>query len=85
MKFVKGDTIAGIIIVIINILGGLAIGMFMNGLPLEDALTTYTILTIGDGLSSQIPSLLMAISSGIIMTRSTATRSSLARDLSHKL
>ena len=85
MKFVKGDTIAGIIIVIINILGGLAIGMLMNGLPLEDAVTTYTKLTIGDGLSAQIPSLMMAISSGIIMTRSTATGGSLGMDLSAQL
>ena len=81
MKFVKGDTIAGIIIVAINIIGGLAVGMGMQGMPMADAVSKYTILTIGDGLASQLPSLLMAISSGIIMTRSTAASSSLGRDL----
>ena len=81
MKFVKGDTIAGIIIVAINIIGGLAVGMGMQGMPMADAVGKYTILTIGDGLASQLPSLLMAISSGIIMTRSTAASSSLGRDL----
>ncbi|MDD3594055.1 MAG: flagellar biosynthesis protein FlhA [Candidatus Gastranaerophilales bacterium] len=81
MKFVKGDTIAGIIIVVINIIGGLAVGMGMNGMELADAVQKYTVLTIGDGLSTQLPSLLMAISSGIVMTRSTAASSSLGRDL----
>lgn len=82
MKFVKGDTIAGIIIVIINIIGGLSVGVLMNGYTVGDAVSKYTILTIGDGLASQVPSLLMAISSGIVMTRSTASSSSLGRDLS---
>ncbi len=85
MKFVKGDTIAGIIIVIINIIGGLCIGMFMNDLPIEEALNKYTILTIGDGLASQLPSLLMAISSGIIMTRSTSDGTSLGKEVSAQL
>lgn len=65
MKFVKGDTMAGIIIVIINIIGGLCIGMLQQGMPAADAVAKYTILTIGDGLSSQVPSLLMAISAGL--------------------
>jgi flagellar biosynthesis protein FlhA len=81
MKFVKGDTIAGIIITVINIIGGLAIGMTQRGLPLQDAVNTYTILTIGDGLSAQVPSLLMSISCGITMSRSTASSDSLAKDL----
>lgn len=85
MKFVKGDTIAGIIITIINILGGLAVGMLMMGLSLADAVGTFTILTIGDGLAAQLPSLLMAISSGIVMTRSTAASSSLGRDLAAQI
>ena len=80
MKFVKGDTIAGIIIVIINIIGGLAIGILQNGMPLEEAAAKYTIQTIGEGLSAQLPSLLMAISCGITMTRSTASNTSLGRD-----
>lgn len=81
MKFVKGDTIAGIIIVIINIVGGLCIGALMNGMPLEEAVSKYTVLTIGDGLASQVPSLLMSIAAGIIMTRSTASSPSLGSDL----
>ena len=81
MKFVKGDTIAGIIIVIINIIGGLCIGVLMNGMPAADAVSKYTVLTIGDGLASQVPSLLMSISAGIVMTRSSAASSSLGLDL----
>jgi len=85
MKFVKGDTIAGIIIVIINILGGLAIGMLQMGLPFGDAVNIFTKLTIGEGLTAQLPSLLMAIASGIIMTRSTSASTSLAKDLSAQI
>ena len=81
MKFVKGDAIAGIIITVINVLGGFAIGMLQRGLGLQEALAKYTILTIGDGLAAQIPALLMAIASGLMMTRSTASGSSLAKDL----
>lgn len=85
MKFVKGDTIAGIIIVIINIIGGLCIGVLMNGMPAADAVTKYTVLTIGDGLASQVPSLLMSISAGIVMTRSSAASSSLGIDLANQI
>lgn len=85
MKFVKGDTIAGIIIVVINIIGGLCIGALMNGMPLADAVSKYTILTIGDGLAAQVPSLLMAIAAGILMTRSTAATSSLGADLTSQI
>ncbi len=81
MKFVKGDTIAGIIITVINIIGGLAIGIMMKGLQPGEAVAKYTILTIGDGLSAQLPSLLMAVSCGITMTRTTAANRSLAEDL----
>ena len=81
MKFVKGDTIAGIIITLINIIGGLIIGILLNGMSPEDAVNKYTILTIGDGLSSQVPSLLMAISSGIVMTRATGGGVALGSDL----
>jgi len=81
MKFVKGDTIAGIIIVVINIVGGLCIGILMNQMSPEDAVAKYTILTIGDGLAAQLPSLLMAISAGIVMTRSSAQSSSLGKDV----
>lgn len=85
MKFVKGDTIAGIIITVINIIGGLIIGVVINSMPPADAISKYTILTIGDGLASQIPSLLMSISCGIVMTRSTATGASLGIDLSNQI
>ncbi len=71
-KFVKGDAIAGIIIILINIIGGIAIGMIQNGLDIGSAVSKYTLLTIGDGLVSQIPALLMAVSTGMIVTRSNA-------------
>jgi len=85
MKFVKGDTMAGIIIVIINIVGGLLIGCCMNQMPAADAVSKYTILTIGDGLSSQLPSLLMSIAAGIVMTRASAASTSLGADLSEQI
>jgi flagellar biosynthesis protein FlhA len=69
-KFVKGDAIAGIVIIVINIIGGIAIGMIQRGLSIGDAVNTYSLLTIGDGLVSQIPALLMAVSTGLIVTRS---------------
>src|SRR5690606_23016277 len=71
-KFVKGDAIAGIIIIIINIVGGIAIGMLQRGMEVGEALNTYTLLTIGDGLVTQIPALLMAVATGMIVTRSNA-------------
>ena len=69
MKFVKGDAIAGLIIVFVNILGGLGIGMAQRGMEFAEALRTYSILTIGDGLVSQIPALFISITAGIIVTR----------------
>ncbi|QQP94682.1 FHIPEP family type III secretion protein [Lysobacter enzymogenes] len=69
MKFVKGDAIAGIVIIIINLLGGLAIGVLQKGMPLGDATHTYSILTIGDGLVSQIPAILATIAAGLVVTR----------------
>lgn len=71
-KFVKGDAIAGILIIVINVIGGITIGMVQRGMELGDAVSTYTLLTIGDGLVTQIPALLMAVSTGMIVTRSTA-------------
>ena len=85
MKFVKGDTIAGIIIVLINIIGGLCIGCLMNQMPIADAVSKYTILTIGDGLASQLPSLLMSIAAGIVMTRASAGNTSLGGDLTNQI
>jgi type III secretion protein V len=69
MKFVKGDAMAGIIITVINIVGGLIIGIAMNGMPASEAIQTYSILTIGDGLVAQIPALLISISAGLVVTR----------------
>lgn len=72
-KFIKGDAIAGLIITAINIIGGFAIGMAQRDMALTDALSTYTILTIGDGLVSQIPSLLISVAGGMVVTRSAAS------------
>ncbi len=69
MKFVKGDAIAGLIITAVNIIAGLLIGTLQRGMPVEKAVQTYSILTIGDGLVSQIPALLIAMTAGIIVTR----------------
>ncbi len=85
MKFVKGDTMAGIIITLINIIGGLLIGILQNGLSAGEAVQKYTVLTIGDGLCAQLPSLLMSISAGIVMTRSTAASPSLGKDLAAQI
>lgn len=71
-KFVKGDAIAGILILLIDIVGGLVIGVLQVGMPWSEALQTYTLLTIGDGIVTQAPALLIAIGTGIIVTRSGA-------------
>lgn len=85
MKFVKGDTIAGIIIVLINIIGGLCVGCIMNQMAIGDAVSKYTVLTIGDGLASQVPSLLMSIAAGIFMTRASAASPSLGTDVTAQI
>ncbi|HBP59195.1 MAG TPA: flagellar biosynthesis protein FlhA, partial [Alphaproteobacteria bacterium] len=72
-KFVKGDAIASILILVINIVGGLIIGLAQHDLPIEVAAQNYVLLSIGDGLVAQIPSLLLAISTAIIVTRVSAT------------
>jgi len=71
-KFVKGDAIAGLLINIVNIIGGFVIGVAQRGLSFTDALQTYTLLTVGDGLVTQIPALVVAVSAGMIVTRSAA-------------
>jgi type III secretion protein V len=68
---VKGDAIAGIVIIVINLLGGLAVGMMQQGMDFQHAMVKYSILTIGDGMVSQIPALLGAMSAGLIVTRSS--------------
>jgi len=69
MKFVKGDSIAGIVIIVINLLGGLAVGVMMLEMDIGTAMTKYSILTIGDGMVAQIPALLGAMAAGLIVTR----------------
>lgn len=81
-KYVKGDAIAAIIITIVNIIGGLIIGVVMRGEEITAALANYTILTIGDGLVSQLPAILISFATGLIVTRSTS-EDSLSEDL-HK-
>lgn len=71
-KFVKGDAIAGIIIILINIVGGLAIGIAQLDLPWADAVRRFTLLTIGDGIVTQIPSLVISVATGVIITRAAA-------------
>ncbi|HSI59258.1 MAG TPA: flagellar biosynthesis protein FlhA [Ideonella sp.] len=71
MKFVKGDAIAGIVIILINLLGGLAIGVLQQGMDLSHAMHRYSILTIGEGMVAQIPALLGAMAAGLIVTRTT--------------
>jgi flagellar biosynthesis protein FlhA len=69
-KFVRGDAVAGILIVMVNIFGGLIIGIFQQGMPIQAALTNYTLLTIGEGLVAQLPALIISVAAGIIVTRS---------------
>ncbi|MBW8756178.1 MAG: FHIPEP family type III secretion protein [Burkholderiales bacterium] len=71
-KFVKGDAIAGIVIMLINIVGGLVIGVMQGGLKWDQALHTYTLLTVGDGIVTQVPALVIAVGTGIIVTRSAS-------------
>lgn len=71
-KFVKGDAIAGILIILIDIVGGLVVGMVQHGLAWTDAAHRYTLLTVGDGIVTQIPSLIIAVATGIIITRAAA-------------
>jgi flagellar biosynthesis protein FlhA len=79
-KFVKGDAIAGIIVMVINLIGGFGIGVIQRGMAPADAVNTYSLLTVGDGLVSQIPALLLSTATGIIVTRS-ATEGDMGSDL----
>ena len=79
-KFVRGDAIAGIVIMLVNIIGGLAIGMLQHGLDIAQAAQNYTLLTIGDGLVAQVPALVVSTAAGILVTRVSADQ-----DLSQQL
>jgi flagellar biosynthesis protein FlhA len=83
-KFVKGDAIAGIVINLINILGGLAIGVLQQGLPIGEAVRTYTRLTVGDGLVTQVPALIVSTSAGLVVSRAAA-ESNLGMDVGRQL
>lgn len=80
-KFVRGDAIAGIMILFINILGGLAIGMLQHNMALSDALRNYTLLTIGDGLVAQIPSLVISTATALIVTRVSSSKEDMGQQL----
>ncbi|OZI11548.1 flagellar biosynthesis protein FlhA [Bacillaceae bacterium SAS-127] len=83
-KFVKGDAIAGIIIVIINLIFGIIIGSVQQGLPLAEAATRYSLLTVGDGIVSQVPALLISTATGIVVTRA-ASKGNLGEDIMSQL
>ncbi len=72
-KFVRGDAVAGIIIVLVNIIGGLIIGVMQQGMAIADAARTYTLLSIGDGLVTQVPALIVSTAAGMLVTRTTAS------------
>ncbi|MGM0851532.1 MAG: flagellar biosynthesis protein FlhA [Bacillota bacterium] len=83
-KFVKGDAIAGIVIVMINLIFGIIIGMTQQGLPIAEAATRYSLLTVGDGIVSQIPALLISTATGIVVTRA-ASEGNLGQDIMNQL
>jgi flagellar biosynthesis protein FlhA len=83
-KFVRGDAIAGLVITIVNIIGGFIIGILLRGQPFADALRTYTQLTIGDGLVTQVPALIVSTAAGLIVTR-TATEENMGADFGAQL
>lgn len=83
-KFIRGDAIAAIIIMIINIIGGILIGVLQKGMPIGEAVQTYVILTIGDGLAAQVPALITSTAAGIVVSRA-ATESNLGQDILQQL
>jgi len=83
-KFVRGDAIAGLLITMVNIVGGLIIGAVQRGMPLMDALQTYTLLTIGDGLVTQVPALVVSTAAGVLVSRA-ASDANLGKDLAGQL
>ena len=82
-KFVKGDAVAGIVITLINLLVGLSVGIAVHGMPVGDALSTYSHLTIGDGLVSQVPSLITSMAAALLLSRGGATETT-AKLISHE-
>ncbi len=84
-KFVRGDAIAGIIITVINVVGGLLIGVFQRDLDMGTAAEYYTMLTIGDGLVSQIPALIVSTAAGTVVTRSSSSGKNVGKEMAHQL
>jgi len=84
-KFVRGDAIAGIIITLINIMGGFAIGVLQKGLSISDAAANYTLLTVGDGLVTQIPALIVSTAAGLIVSRAAASEANLGDEISSQI
>lgn len=84
-KFVKGDATAGIIITIVNIVAGLIVGVWQQGMDVMTALSTFTILTVGDGLVSQIPALLISFATGLIISRAAGQDTSLGDDIKQEM
>ncbi len=84
-KFVRGDAIAGLLITFVNIIGGLLIGTLQRGMPVGDAASTYTLLTIGDGLVSQIPALIVSVAAGMVITRASSQSNSMGTEIASQL
>uniref|UniRef100_UPI0013CEE47B flagellar biosynthesis protein FlhA n=1 Tax=Pseudomonas viridiflava TaxID=33069 RepID=UPI0013CEE47B len=85
MKFVKGDAIAGLVIVFINLIGGFSIGVLQNGMEAGDAMHLYSVLTIGDGLIAQIPALLISLTAGMIITRVAPDSQTADANIGHEI
>src|SRR5437867_2635519 len=83
-KFIRGDAIAAVVMIVVNVLGGLAVGIFQRGMDLPGALHSYTILTVGEGLVTQVPALLVSVAAGLIVTR-TAGETNLSAEVSRQL
>ncbi len=83
-KFVRGDAVAGIMIVVVNIIGGIVIGTIQKGMPISEAVQTFVLLTVGDGLVSQIPALIISTAAGLIVTRASSGNN-LSHDMAEQL
>ncbi len=85
VKFVKGDAIAGVIVVFVNLIGGFVIGVLSDGMSMNEAMQHYALLTVGDGLVAQIPALLYALATGMLVNRVKGDQGNLAGELAHQL
>jgi type III secretion protein V len=85
MKFIKGDAIAGILIIFVNLIGGIGVGMIKNGMSVSESMSTYTILSVGDALVGQIPALLISMGAGFLVTRVSGSERNLGHDIVSEL